>query len=221
MTDVQLFFDGDVTPVNQRNSVYLWDDFGVAGGSLGWNATGTGSLGTVNGASADHPGVVALASGSSSGDEYSMSWGDVLFNRVTTMEWVFLLPATTAERFRLGLMNSPTGTTPGEGVLVEYDTSLGDTALSLVKYIGGTRTVGTTIALTAAHWYRMNWSNSGSGAGTMVVNDLTAATNVTTNFTGLGTSGSLFFGGAMKALAAGGKSADIDWFLGSLSGMVR
>lgn len=218
MTDVQLFIDADATPVNQRSSVYTWDDFRNPGGVLNWQTTLVGS-GSVSGTTgtADHPGVTQLANGGASGSSAALTL-ETWESRLQTLEWVFSPGNNATVSYLIGAFDS---TTPTEGVGIAFDTSLTDTALSLVKYVASTRTVGATLALTTGHWYRMNWSRSGSGAGTLTLNDLDAATSQSYSVSGL-TAGQKWFSLVFcKGLAAAGRTLNVDWFLDSMVGMAR
>lgn len=216
---VQLFIDADQTPVNQRSSVYTWDDFHAVGGEANWALAGTGAAVADFGASADHPGQTNLTTGATSGNDASLSLVGFVESILQTGEFVFSPGQSTSVIYRIGFL-SDFATLPA-GVCIEYDTSQSDTALGLCKYISGTRTVIATLALTAGHWYRMGWSRTGSGTGTLTLNDLTAATSQSASVTGLGAGFVWKAGVYIKTLTAQSRALTFDWFLAAQTGMNR
>ena len=219
MTDVQLFFDGDVTPVNQRSSVYQWDDFNGPGGDLNWDLIGTGATTTQGNATTDHPGSINLLTDTTSGHSALLQRYDYPENLIQTLEWTFRVPLNSGITVRVGVLNS--FSSPGFGVDIEFDTVAGDTALSLCKWVSSVRTVGATLPLTVSHWYRMNWSRSGSGAGTLTLNDLTATTSQSYAVTGLTASAAGNVGAYVKTNVASQSSCILDWMLVANVGMNR
>lgn len=217
MTDVQLFFDADATPVNQRTSVYDWDDFRETPGDLTWNVSLQGTDANAVG-SADHPGVLALSTDTTSGHISVLTRREYLESRLQTLEAIFQPLSSTSVVYRIGLYDSAS---PSTGIAVEFDTGLSDTALSLVKYVGGVRTVGATLAINTAHWFRMNWSRSGSGAGTLALTDIDAATSASYNATGLSAGAFWIMYFYVKTLTTAGRVLNIDWFQAAMANMAR
>ena len=221
MTDVQLFIDADATPVNQRGSLYTWDDFQSLTGFAGFEFSGSGSpvFTDLSTSLADHPGVVSMATDTTSGHEAQAILPAFYESRLQTFEWIFQVPDSTSMTMRIGMAD---GTViVGNGVLIEFDTSAGDTALSLCKYVSTTRTVGATLALNTGHWYRANWSRSGSGTGTLVLTDIDAATSATYGISGLSAGTKWEALGYVKTLTTALRRLYLDWFQAAQSGMAR
>ena len=216
---VQLFIDADQTPVNQRSSVYTWDDFHAVGGDLNWDLAGTGAVVSDAGSGADHPGTTNLTTGATANNDATLSLTGFVESIVQTGESVFSPGQSTSVIYRVGFLSG--FVTPSAGVCIEYDTSQSDTALGLCKYVSGTRTVIATLALTAGHWYRMGWNRTGSGTGTLTLNNLTAATSQSASVTGLGAGIAWKAGFYVQTLTAQSRAMQLDWFLAAMTGMNR
>lgn len=210
---------GTVTP---RTGTALEDDFRGAGPNLTWatftSLSNPGDVSSVVNPGVNHPGIATLTTSGANNSMVGIAQRDLYETTTQSVEWIFRLLQSTAQTFTIGLF-ALAGSKDGVGI--EFDTSQGDSALSLVKYVAATRTVIDTVALNTSHWYRMTWTRGGSGSGVLVLVDIDAASTKTVSVSGL-TAAACWSGYAiLTALAAAVKNAYLDWFRVVTSGIDR
>lgn len=198
----------------------LFDDFRGGGPNLAWASATTsgGIISSVVNPGVNHPGIAILQTGSTNGSLVTIYQRDYYEQITQTIEWIFRLPASTSETFTIGLF-SPVA--PLDGVGVEYDTAQSDTNLVLAKYVAGTRTTLDTVPLDVTHWYRLLWTRTGSGTGILTVTDIDAATTKIKSVSGLTAGADWAALATITARSNSQRSAYLDWFRATTSGIVR
>lgn len=215
-------FSAPVGTVSPRLGAELVDDFRGAGPNLAWSTftsvSNPGAVSSVVNPGVNHPGIATLTTSGANNSMVGIAQRDLYETTTQSAEWIFRLLQSVTQTFTIGLF-ALSGSKDGVGV--EFDTSQGDSALSLVKYVAGTRTVIDTVPLNTAHWYRLNWSRGTSGGGTLILVDIDAPSTKTVTVSGL-TAGACWSGYAsLTALAAAVKNAYLDWFRVVTSGISR
>ncbi|MEN6533615.1 MAG: hypothetical protein ABFD60_12210 [Bryobacteraceae bacterium] len=233
----------DFNPLD-RSVFWLVDDFfggtTTSGnvGDLGWNPVYGGSP-TINspGAAGDanHPSVLELTSGTTSGNGVEIYWGGaataknwVAWNtHPWELQWIFKTGSSiTSAFYSVGLGVYPSdGFSSSEGVRLRYSTVASDPAWVFAQAQG---TTNWTTACTASEapiadtWYRTQWVSDGStiyvhlykDGGTA---DLFTSCSTSTYSTSIGVAP--YIGVATAEAAA--KSIYVDWFAFKMRGLSR
>ena len=173
----------------------------------------------------DHPGVIALITAATNNYVVSAFNSGHYEQRLQFAEWeVQFVSAAATVRYLIGLFTGPPNTAsyaPSSGVGIELDTAKSDSALSLVKYVAGTRTVAATMTFSNTDWFRIEWTRTASGAGSLKLTNLTSLAVQSAAITGLAANAQWYAGFLIAALTNSQRIMYVDWYRRRLSGMTR
>lgn len=204
----------------------LYDDF-LGGssetgevGSLGWSHTSAGTGGVARSASsADHPGIVALASGNVSGDVTSLHLGTsasqvtIDVGAVLRMAWTARLVATTSQRARLGLGTDLGAANWGAGgVWFRYDSGISANWFFVVRSGGVSASTDTGVAASTS-WLTLACTQVPAGTWNWSILDTSGTETTGTVSAGAPAAGTvLVVGASIETLTAAAKTLAIDEF---------
>lgn len=204
----------------------LYDDFFGGSsetgevGALGWSHTtaGTGAVAR-SASSADHPGIVALASGNVSGDVTSLYLGTsasqvtIDVGAVLRKAWTARLVATTNERARFGLGTDLGAADWGaDGVWFRYDSGVSANWYFVVRSGGVSASTDTGVAASTS-WLTFACTQVPAGTWNWSILDTSGTETTGTVSAGAPAAGTvLAVGASIETLTAAAKTLAIDEF---------